>query len=147
MGTNYFQQLAFDSDGQPIDFKSLDPSLHEDPDQIRRRINALKIKADKITDHGDHYEIIGSSGDVYKVTLNICSCFDFVGRGLPCKHMYRFALDHNIIEDFSKIKPKNAKIFSEKIDQEIDRFRSYYEQGVISAEKFVKIVDAIKKGK
>ncbi|MCI8887978.1 MAG: hypothetical protein HFG70_07805 [Hungatella sp.] len=59
----------------------------------------------------------------------------------------QFRKGSNIIEDFPKIKPKNAKIFSEKIDQEIDRFRSYYEQGVISAEKFVKIVDAIKKGK
>lgn len=144
---NYFQQLAIDSNAQPIDFKSLDPSLHEDLDQIRRRINAQKIKTDNITVHEDYYEIVGSSGDIYKVTLNICSCFDFVSRGLPCKHIYRFALDHNIIEDFPKIKPKNVKIFAQKIDQEIDSFRSYYEQGLISAEKFVKIVDAIKKGK
>ena len=147
METNYFQQLVFDSDVQPIDFKSLAPSLHEDPDQIRRRINAQKIKTDKIIDHGDYYEITGSSGSTYKVTLNICSCFDFVSRGLPCKHIYRFALDHNTIEAFPKIKPKNARIFAQKVDQEIDRFRSYYEQGLISAEKFVKIVDAIKKGK
>jgi hypothetical protein len=147
MATNYFQQLVLDSDIQPIDFKSLDPSLHEDPDQIRRRINAQKIKTDNITIHEDYYEIIGSSGDVYKVTLNICSCFDFASRGLPCKHIYRFALDHNIIEAFPKIKPKNASIFAKKIDQEIEHFHSYYKQGLISAEKFVKIVDAIKRGK
>lgn len=147
MGLNYFQQQTFNSDVQPIDFQSLDPLLHEDPEQIRRRLNAKKIKADNITDYGDHYDIIGSSGDIYEVTLNECSCFDFLNRGLPCKHIYRFALEHNIIEDFPKIRPKNVKIFSDKIDQEIEHFRSYYEQGLISAEKFVKIVDAIKKGK
>lgn len=147
MGQNYFQQQVLESGSHPIDFKSLEPSLHNDPEQLKRRINAQKIKTDNVTDHGEYYKIIGSSGDVYKVTLNSCSCFDFANRALPCKHIYRFAVEHNAIEELPKIKPKNARIFLKKVDQEIERFRSYYDQGLISAEKFVKIVDAIKKGK
>ena len=147
MMKNYFQQNVLASEADPIDFRSFDSAFHENPEQIRRRLNAKKIKAENITDAGDHYEIIGSSGDTYIVTLNHCSCFDFASRHLPCKHIYRFALDHKIIEDFPKIKPKNSKIFAARIDSEIDHFRSAYNDGLISAEKFLKIVDAIQKGK
>lgn len=147
MSQNYFQQLVFESEPVPIDFASLPPSLHEEPDQIRRRITAKKIKADNIVDCGDHYMVTGSSGDTYTTNINSCTCFDFVGRGLPCKHIYRFAMDHELIGDLPKIKPKQAKLFEEKISAEVERFRLYYEQGIISAEKYLKIVDAIQKGK
>lgn len=146
MNQNSFQQLVNETESNEFNFVSLSPSLHNEPDQIKRRISASKIKSDKITNHGEYYAITGSSGDVYKTTLNSCSCFDFASRGLPCKHIYRFAIDHGLIEGFPKIKPKQSKIFSEKMDDEICRFRSYFEQGIISAEKYVKILDAIKKG-
>lgn len=34
----------------------------------------------------------GTKGDIYKVTMNSCTCHDFIYRHQPCKHMYRLAL-------------------------------------------------------
>lgn len=34
----------------------------------------------------------GTKGDIYKVTMNSCTCHDFIYRRQPCKHMYRLAL-------------------------------------------------------
>ena len=147
MADNYFYQLVSNSEPEPIDFHTYDVAFHNNLEQIKRRLNAKKIKADNIVDNGDYYSITGSSGDIYHVNLNRCSCFDFLDRNLPCKHMYRFALEHGVIEDFPKIKPKNSKVFSEMIDSEVERFHSYYEQGLISAEKYVKIADAIRRSK
>ena len=147
MTKNYYQDLISNSEVDPIDFDSLDVSLHQEPDQIRRRLSAKKIKDENITDCGDYYSIIGSSGDVYHTSSNICSCFDFANRNLPCKHIYRFALDHGQIEDFPKVDSKMSKQFANIIDSEVERFDAYYKQGLISAEKYLKIIDAIRKGK
>ena len=147
MEQNYFQKRVFSSDIESVDFMSLDPSIHEDLDQLKRRINAQKIKADVITDCGDHYSIVGSSGDIYITDLNHCSCFDFMNRRMPCKHVYRFAVEHGVINDLPKITSQNARIFEGKILSEIEHFRAYYEVGIISAEKYVKIIEAIKKGR
>lgn len=145
MSKNYYQELLYDSEPSPIDFNSFDASFHNEPEQLKRRIRAKNIKATTITDNGDHYVVIGSKGDIYNTNLSICNCLDFKKNHLPCKHMYKFALDHGLIDDLPKINPKKSKLFAEKIDSELERFRSYYDQGLISAEKYTKIVDAIKK--
>lgn len=147
MSENRYQEYVMTIEAEPIDFMKLDPSVHETPEQLKRRISAKKIKSSALTDLGDHYSVTGSTGSCYITTLDFCSCFDFCARQLPCKHMYRFALDHDIIDDLPTVTPKNARLFAKNIDSEIERFRSYYEQGLISAEKFVKIVDSIQKGK
>lgn len=130
-----------------VDFNSFDIAFHDQPDQLKRRINAKKIKADKIAKLNNHYEIIGSSGDIYETTLSSCTCFDFRGRGLPCKHIYRVALEMDMIEDLPKVDSKASKTFTDSMQSEIEHFYSLYKQRAISAEKYIKIADAIQKGK
>ena len=35
----------------------------------------------------------GSGGNLYNTTLNSCTCADFSMRHLPCKHIYRLAIE------------------------------------------------------
>jgi hypothetical protein len=44
-------------------------------------------------------EILGTRGEVYKTSLDHCSCEDFRRRGLPCKHIYKLALSRGYTAD------------------------------------------------
>lgn len=66
--------------------------LHNEPEQIKRqeRISQINVvQLDKklkkmITDKADDY-------DEFTVTLENCTCKDFIFRRRPCKHMYKLA--------------------------------------------------------
>ena len=91
--------------------------FHCSDEQFSRFLQALSI--DKI---GSVFSLdkkrfcmkIRSSKDInkiYKTTLSGCTCSDFITRKVPCKHMYRLALELNIITsswDISGI-PKDLK--------------------------------------
>lgn len=101
---------------------------HYDPQQRYRIYRALNDNlqvhsVDKIKKSG---EIIGTSGEIYKVSLNSCSCPDFKHRLLPCKHMYKLgiALDCYKEKELKSlaqkpkngaIKPKNTAIISKSL--------------------------------
>lgn len=55
-----------------------------------RRSASIKIKILTISSDNKTATIEGSSGGIYTVTSNSCTCEDFKKRGLPCKHIYRF---------------------------------------------------------
>ncbi|WP_432646635.1 SWIM zinc finger family protein [Mitsuokella sp.] len=66
--------------------------MHKLPEQVIRQQRALTVpdvSVDKDTQTG----IIHG----YHTTLRDCSCMDFRQRGLPCKHMYRLAMELGII--------------------------------------------------
>ena len=44
-------------------------------------------------------EIVGTHGEIYKTTLDTCTCEDFQRRGLPCKHIYKLALSRGYSPD------------------------------------------------
>lgn len=88
--------------------------IHNEPEQIERqeRISQINVsQIDKklkkmITDKADDY-------DEFEVTLENCTCKDFIFRHKPCKHMYKLANElgifvkknersKNLIVDFSK---------------------------------------------
>lgn len=82
-------------------FGSWDTSIHLADGQLQRFGRAFygsfPIK------HGRRgaAKITGSKGDIYAVSLDRCSCPDFQGRGLPCKHMYALALSMGYtVDDF-----------------------------------------------
>lgn len=71
--------------------KNWDDSIHQMPDQLTRQDRAkydgmrlLSVNAK--TKSGTIRSQDGRS--TYHVTTDSCSCPDFRGRGLPCKHMY-----------------------------------------------------------
>lgn len=72
---------------------------HSTTDQVRRIQRACEesynIKSED-TAFGTAL-FIGGSGK-YRTSLVECSCPDFKKRKLPCKHMYKLAIDMNLIE-------------------------------------------------
>lgn len=73
-----------------MNFGTWEPSTHTTLDQIKRIVSGQKISSSKIQLTGDSSAIISGSGsEPYNVTLDSCTCFDFVSRKLPCKHIYR----------------------------------------------------------
>lgn len=71
-------------------------SVHSTQEQIERYRKATTeplIVQDVETD-SDYYEVIGTRGDKYKVSLTFCSCGDFkfnTHQKAPCKHIYYLA--------------------------------------------------------
>lgn len=146
MSDSWYKDEILSQEPEVIPFSSIDPSVHETPDQLKRRISGSKIKVSCIKDAEDGYIVEGTSG-TYHTTLSYCTCFDYLNRSLPCKHMYRLAMDSGVLDAVPKIKPADARHFDAILDDEIARFTSYYNDGWISAEKYVRIVDALRKGR
>ena len=144
---NHYQDYVASKVVQVSTFTEIPPEFHEQVEQVRRRINAKKIKTDKIVKSDSCYLVTGSSGDVYQTTMESCTCFDFASREIPCKHMYRIALDNGLIDELPAISKKASKEFNASSDEYVEHFQNLYSQRAISAEKLVKIVDAIRKGK
>ena len=73
-----------------------DESVHHKKGQYTRFHKAL---CDEVTVVNRRYPatVQGSTGALYCTSLSTCSCPDFEKRGLPCKHIYRLALDRGII--------------------------------------------------
>lgn len=123
-------------------FDNWDDSLDFEPDQIKRRLNGEKIKADKITvdEENQSAEVIGSSGEVYHVSLAECSCMDYSIKRKPCKHMYRLADELGLSEPFPSL-DKNAE--TAFIEVEVARCREEFFAGHISPAKYAKVIDAL----
>lgn len=69
--------------------------VHAEQPQKTRIERALRARTG---DAGIDYEqqvgrFFGSEPEPYVTTLNACTCMDFQRRNLPCKHMYRLALE------------------------------------------------------
>lgn len=71
-------------------FGGWDISAHKADGQFARMIRSNSVKFKNIDKKKMEAEAIGSSG-AYAVTVDSCTCGDFVKRHLPCKHMYRLA--------------------------------------------------------
>jgi DNA polymerase-3 subunit epsilon len=65
-------------------FGPWDSRLHGRPEQVRRQQRAGEID-DAVVDRASGTGVING----YAVTLASCTCADFQGRKLPCKHIYK----------------------------------------------------------
>lgn len=72
----------------------------EDPNQKKRYISAQKAECTplSINDLTKTGSFSGSHGN-YVTSIYACQCIDFVRRKLPCKHIYRLAMELNIINE------------------------------------------------
>ena len=72
--------------------------IHSAPGQEKRLDSARAAACTpvQISPDSGAAEFKGSRG-VYQTTLNSCGCEDFRRRNLPCKHMYRLALELELI--------------------------------------------------
>lgn len=83
-------------------------SVHEQPAQIERQGRSICYPFVFFDLDFDNKTVkFSSTSDLpyYKTTLHDCSCYDFEKRRLPCKHIYRLAVELGIIEI---VKQRNA---------------------------------------
>jgi hypothetical protein len=128
-----------------MSFGNWDTQTHDSVDQLKRICSARKISANKIVvDSSNQTAIVyGSAATPYNVTLNHCDCGDFAVRGLPCKHIYRLALDLGFLSELPAYSKELAKEVD--FDKEIERYHALYVNGALSAENYVKLAETISK--
>ena len=70
-------------------FNKWEKSIHDTPEQKIRVYRALhdNLSICRFTGN-ESAEIVGTSGEIYQVTLQNCTCPDFEEKQQPCKHMY-----------------------------------------------------------
>lgn len=82
------------------DWPSWDATTHEDHAQIQRQGWAMTYPFSFEIDRNNSIGTFSSTSDIpfYSTTLSTCDCYDFQNRHLPCKHMYRLAVELGLIE-------------------------------------------------
>ena len=75
-------------------------AIHDRKDQIARfkRAQSEDVTPTSIDQNAFIGFFPGEDGRPYETTLDKCDCMDFQRRGLPCKHMYRLALETGKIQ-------------------------------------------------
>ena len=95
-------------------FNKWEKSIHDTPEQKIRVYRALhdNLSICRFTGN-ESAEIVGTSGEIYQVTLQNCTCPDFEEKQQPCKHMYFLAKElkkvSNIDLQFYSEEPKKQK--------------------------------------
>lgn len=89
-------------------------AIHADAEQKKRQKSALDKKLSPLELNVTEQKAVfkGSSASSYETTLDSCSCVDFARRALPCKHMYRLAMELKLfpgIENAVTISPENMR--------------------------------------
>lgn len=75
-------------------------SIHESKEQISRQGRAMTYPFTFDMDASAGTARFSSTSDLpyYDASLSRCDCYDFQTRHLPCKHMYRLAVELGVIE-------------------------------------------------
>lgn len=82
-------------------FANWTEEIHNSADQQKRIESAQKARTSPATiDRESKTATFKGSGAMpYQTTLESCTCIDFVRRKLPCKHMYRLAIELGMLGD------------------------------------------------
>lgn len=74
--------------------------IHGLPDQQKRIASAKKSACTPVSlDPSTCTGIFKGSSGTHTTSLDHCSCVDFNRRKLPCKHMYRLAMELGLLPD------------------------------------------------
>lgn len=78
-----------------MNFGKWDSTIHNDSEQLKRIATAKKADTTPtaVNRENNTAEFKGSGKNPYITTLDSCTCGDFFRRKLPCKHIYRLALE------------------------------------------------------
>ena len=80
---------------------------HHSPDQTKRMASAQKAACTPIElDRDMGAGVFKGSSGTHTTTLEHCTCIDFCRRKLPCKHMYRLAMELGLVNESYKSDPK-----------------------------------------
>lgn len=74
-------------------FSNYDDAIHQEPAQRERIQRSIEhnLSMKSMLSSGYSGKVVGTTGNLYLVSLNKCTCQDFKRRRLPCKHMYYLA--------------------------------------------------------
>lgn len=124
-----------------------DQSIVDDFDALKRILSATKMKTGNVViDRENETAIIqGSAPEPYRVSLNSCNCPDFgIRQGLPCKHIYKLALDLGYLDHIlPEYNEHRAHFFN--IEEEMSRYQGLYLDGVIDLEDYVLLCNTLLK--
>lgn len=125
-------------------FEKWDDDILMELAQVKNRLNAEKLKASdvKIDRSSRRAEIQGSASIPYQTDLSGCTCQDFNVRKMPCKHMYRLALELGMIEKFPAVDKAAEKALVRDASQ---KWKDEFLQGHISAQLYVRVAEALQK--
>ena len=110
-----------------------DASIHTDEAQISRQGWSMTYPFSFEINKTTKTARFSSTSDLpyYATSLSNCNCYDFQGRGLPCKHIYRLAVELGVIEiikrpsfDKDKLAEVKATVDIDKHPEQIKRQRS-----------------------
>lgn len=74
--------------------------VNDSPDQIKRLTSAKKSACTPLSvSREDGTGIFSGSHGTYTTTLESCTCVDFARRKLPCKHMFRLAIELGFVDE------------------------------------------------
>ncbi len=130
---------------------SFPPEFHNSRKQVSKRINAEAIKPSKVitVDPTLQSGVIegGDSSDgshlQYNVTLFSCDCDSYKReRGLPCKHMYRLAIE---LGKFPRLPEGDHDAEQEFLDEDIAMWSAAFSDGKISPAVYVTVAAAFEK--
>ena len=106
-----------------------DNNIHSEKPQIERQGRAMYYPFTFEINENEKTATFSSSTDLpyYNTSLSSCDCYDFQERKLPCKHIYRLAVELGYIEIFNRPtfdKEALAKIKnSSDVDNEPDQLK------------------------
>lgn len=125
-------------------FHGWDDDILIESDQVMNRLNAEKIKASnvKIDRSSLRGEIQGSASIPYQTDLSGCTCPDFNIRKKPCKHMYRLALELELIAKFPEVDGAIEKAIVQSAAQ---KWKDEFTLGHISAQLYARVEKALQK--
>lgn len=98
-------------------------NIHTSKDQEKRLASAKSAKTTptSIDKQNETGIFPGSGSSPYQTTLDSCTCIDFIRRKLPCKHIYRLAIEvGKLNESIEKGINKNAEISLEEAVAELE---------------------------
>ena len=72
--------------------------VHDEDGQTTRQKRAWGCYMDSIDYKRREAKMHGNRGEVYTTTLEKCTCYDFRKRRIPCKHMYRLAMELGLVK-------------------------------------------------
>jgi hypothetical protein len=100
-----------------MEFGKWGEDVHTLQDQQKRIVNAKKPGMTPLSiDEESRCAVFAGSGKLpYRTTLEDCTCSDFVRRKLPCKHIYRLAIDLGLTAEKSE-NGMNRFAFSDTLD-------------------------------
>ncbi len=97
-------------------------SIHNDESQIQRQGRAMTYPFSFKVDYNSNTAIFSSTSDLpfYETSLSYCTCHDFQDRRLPCKHIYRLAVELRLIEIINRPTYDKDKIQAIRASGDID---------------------------